>query len=414
MTCTTEVSKTVRMIETGAALQFFGAMLLLTSIGVIARLLVLKHMSQSVTKVIPLNDLRPAQLAYLMREGDMSHTMIVLAVDLVQRSVKSVGSESALALEPYEKAVWGSVKDFTKQWAQQKVESVVSLKPTHNPIELLVRFRALKAFVTGPLRRVLQDLLKDPRHIRRYFSIAGIGRLAVELYAAGYKDKVEKELKGGLLQDGFLVPQKQRHTHAIGLLIIIPLLLIAVIAASMILLSKLGLAVVMLMLMALVCAAVIKGLLALPGFIPVVEEISQVVSELSRENWRFRVLRMVFRSARLLLLLWGIALTGILFSIDILIAKTLFSLDPLATFVILSGLTALSLLLIQLLMDAYSVALRQQPTLHAQQQIERTRNQLATVSPIGTLKELLADPDYDETFSRIVAVYGIETLWLLG
>jgi hypothetical protein len=408
------VSKTVLMIESGAAFQFFGAMLLLTSTGVIARLLVLKHMSQSVTKASHISDLRPAQLAYLLREGDMSHTMIVLAVDLVQRSVKSVGSENALALEPYEKAVWGNVKDFTKQWAQQKVETVVSLKPTRNPLEWMVRFRALKAFVTGPLRRILHDLLKDPRQIRRYFSFAGIGRLAVELYAAGYKDKVEKELKSGLLQEGFLVTEKQRHTHALGLIAIIPLMIAGAVATSMWLLPKLGLSVLVLILMSLVCAAVIKGLLAIPGFIPIVEEISQVVSELSRESWRFRALRMLFRGAGFLLLLWGIALTGLLFLIDILIAKTLFSLEPLSTFAILSGLTALSVLVVQLILDAYSVALREQPTLQAQKQIDSTRAQLASVSPIGTLKELLTDPDYDETFSKIVAVYGIETLWLLG
>ena len=35
--------------------------------------------------------LRPAELAYLYREGDMSHTMLVLVVDLIQRLLKSRG-----------------------------------------------------------------------------------------------------------------------------------------------------------------------------------------------------------------------------------------------------------------------------------------------------------------------------------
>jgi len=123
--------------------------------------------------------LRPAELAYLAHDGDMGHTMVVLVVDLIQRVIKSRGEEE-LILQPYEKVIIANVKEFVKKWATDKVGEFVPPKhELRNPMQWLIRIRAIKTFFGGTLRQFVRDFVKDPLHIRKYFSWSGIARFTV-------------------------------------------------------------------------------------------------------------------------------------------------------------------------------------------------------------------------------------------
>jgi hypothetical protein len=50
----------------------------------------------------------------------------------------------------------------------------------------------------------------------------------------------------------------------------------------------------------------------------------------------------------------------------------------------------------------------------AQLIVKRTHERVAAASPLTTLKNMLTDPNYDPLFSEVLAIYGIETLWLLS
>ena len=51
---------------------------------------------------------------------------------------------------------------------------------------ILRRLNALKVFFTRTLAKFIHDIIQDPRRIRRYFTVAGVARIVIDLSAAGY------------------------------------------------------------------------------------------------------------------------------------------------------------------------------------------------------------------------------------
>ena len=70
-------------------------------------------------------NLRPAEIAFLVRKGDTTHALIVLAADLMQRSLKKSDDLSFLDnLTEYEKNMWTISKKAVTNWAQKKSKKV--------------------------------------------------------------------------------------------------------------------------------------------------------------------------------------------------------------------------------------------------------------------------------------------------
>jgi hypothetical protein len=396
---------------TGDILLLAGMMVMLAALGEGARRALLQQMRGQSPAVQATTPLAPAEMAYLLRDGDMSHTLIVMSVDMIQRVVKSQTSSSLPTLRPYEKQVWLSVKEFLKQLAEQKAGHLVPVTNIKNPVQWAVRFNAIKRFFGENLRTLVTEVIKDPRHIRKYFSIAGVARLAVQLYTSSVRGAVERELRDELLKAGLLVTEARRRKYAALIMLLIPGMVAGSLAASAfthvsvpLLLAVLG--------MGALNAAILQVVGALPGFVPTYEEFAKVSAELKRSSARLTAVRTVLRAGKVIIYAVLAVLAFVLLAAEL--AFTAFVLNTPGAMPLLIAATLLGTVVVLCIRDWHGLAWTEQPTILAQSRMAEAKETLAKTSPLGSLTALMGDPDYDPTFSQLVAYYGIETLWLLS
>ncbi len=409
------------MYESGTVLQFCGLTLIAVALFAAIRLILFRQILEGSMSLQPWQQkepasLKPPELAYLLRAGDMSHTMIVLAVDLIQRSLKSQASDnSGLKLEPYEDLIWSDVKDFTRHWAQQKIAQVIPLSRPQGFLGWLVGIKAVKTFLTETLLRTIRELLKDPRHLRKYFSAAGVARLAMDLYASGYKDIIESNLKQELLSRGLIVEESRRTTFSSIFSLFAAASLLSFCGLSLLLPLRYNqLALVALLTMGFLNAALIRAVRFVPSLLPAYEEFRQVIFEIERNSFRFSVFRTTFRLANFMLLSLLLALLGMGVLVELTISKLILAVPEVASAGLIASFTCAGLLFIQLLLDSHNLRWHEFPTGRALGAVKCAKCKIAARSPIQCLRQVLTDPEYDPTFSEVVAIYGIETLWLLS
>lgn len=359
--------------------------------------------------------LAPAELAYLVRDGDMTHTLLVLSVDLVQRAVKSRGQTDTLALKPYEREVWGSVKEFAKRWADEKVGEVIPIKQVKDPMAWLIRLNAIKTFVGGTLRNFIRDFIKDPLHIRKYFSWTGIARLAVQLYASTAREKVEVALKSQLTANYLLIDIARRKNFAAGIAGILLIGSIAfavavVVIAPEVQQSKLIAAAVM----GLINAATIKFVLWAPSLIPSYDEFLRIAAEIARTDVRMQLVRTFLRFAKVISFVVVSLLSVLLVGIELAFDFNVLRLPAPAAFALVACMTLFGFLVMQLLLDIHALLTREYASARAVNLINDSHRRVETESPLASLQSVFLTPEYDAKLSEIVAIYGIETLWLLS
>ena len=399
---------------------FFGSVLLCTAVAGALRAALLASCrraggKQSLPPDPVEHELPPAELAYLLRDGDMSHTMIVLVVDLVQRAVKAQSDTQPLALRPYERQVWTNVTEFVKRWAHQKVNEVIPIKAPKNPIQWFIRARALKTFVGETLRTFVKEVVKDPRHLKRYFSIGGIARLAVELYTSTARQGVETELRKELLARGLLIAESRRKSCATQIAVLIPALVAAVIVTNPNFIATISPpAFIAFAFMGLLNGFILQLLIAIPGFIPSYDEFAKVAAELARQGFRLTLVRTVLRLSKIVVVVIGIVLSLILLTVELGANALLFHLEGFHALALIVPLTIMSVFIFRLMLDVHHLLVNETPSAGAQQMLRHTQARLAEASPLSSFGKVLSDPEYDATFSELVALYGIETLWLLS
>jgi hypothetical protein len=369
----------------------------------------------SLPSVIVEQPLRPAELAYLSHDGDMGHTMVVLVVDLIQRVIKSRGEEE-LQLEPYERVIIANVKDFVKKWATEKVGEIVPPKhQLRNPVQWFIRIRAIKTFFGGTLRQFVRDFVKDPLHIRKYFSWSGIARFTVTLLTSNARGAVESSMQSQLLQRNLLVPPQRRQKFAYSILFLIPLMVAAAFLLQQYFFPSGKLInVCIIFAMGLLNAAGLRAVISLPSLIPSYDEFSKIAAELPRAGLRMALIKNALRFSRLLVGWLTVVSSVILLAIEFGIDTALLRMTPAEALPLLIAGTLLSLPAVQAILDFHSLSTRDHASSAAEHLIETSNREVSNLSPLSSLKEMLTDPEYDPVFSRILAVYGVETLWLLG
>lgn len=386
-----------------------GIIILVAVLGIAARRL-LWHQMRS-TRQTPSRTLAPAELAYLLRDGDMPHTLVVMSVDLIQRQIKAGDPDSTPALRSYEKQVWTSVKEFLKQFAQQKAGHLIPMDDLKNPVKWAVRFSALKKFIGENLRSFVADLIQDPRHIKKYFSLAGVARLALHFYTSSVRIAVQRELRQELLQEGFLVTEQRRKQFALMIAALIPAMVASVLLIAFALQFQPFALVPVAMVAGLINAIVVRLLIELPGFIPTFDEFAKVAAELHRGGLRLTVVRTILKAARVII---GIAIalaSALLLLGDTALFGFLFQTNPM--FVLVAE-TVLGFSIVACALDYHSLTFRDHASEAGELQMQQRRAEISRLRPLDTYRHVLSDPAYDPTLSQLVAVYGIETLWLLS
>lgn len=355
--------------------------------------------------------LRPAEIAFLIRGGDITHTLIVVTVDLIQRSIKSQESSFSDGLADYERNMWRIVSRSVKGWAMQKAHEKI-LAGAQNPVAAARRAVFLFNFVRNTLRGMIAEMIADPISLKKYFSPVGVFRIIADFTASGYKQAFQEELRKSLLHRGLLVPAATRNKIGGKFFVIGIIGVVATLVASFLFMPDGGVAFVA-WLAALFAGFLGRTLLAIRRLIPFYEELAVVAEQIRRKSFRLQIVKFVLRSVSAVLWLGLFLAVTVSLGTGYGIIKLL---DASAGINELCAITALAITqfaIADFIFNGVRLNIEECPTRLAKKQLEAMQKELEDVSPLDTFTKLLATPNYDPTFSKVLALYGVETLLIL-
>lgn len=358
-------------------------------------------------------ELRPAEIAYLIRGGDTTHALIVLAADLMQRALKRGDDMSFLnRLTDYEKNMWTVTKKALTDWAQQKAKKTI-LGDARSPIQIAKRLSFLYRFITSSLSTMIKDSINDPKRLRKYFSAQGLWRIIADFTSAGYRQAFEKEIRETLLSRGLLIETARRKRHA-SLLLTASILGFAGVFLVAALAFKTWYLALVLGTGSLVAAAIFRTVLIARQLLPFYEELAVVANQIERTSRRLNLVKFLLRSVDTLNWLVAILLGGIISVLVLTLAKLLY-LEGGGDLVLgYLGLFVANFACVDLLFKALDLSFNDQPSKIALQEIKLLKEDLKEIKPLNSFKEYLDSQVYNPKFSRLIAVYGIETLFILA
>lgn len=387
----------------------------LTATMVVARWLLERAASGAGQAVSGSTDkLRPAELSYLLRAGDMSNVAVVLCFDLLHRAAKArlTGIE-AVELADYERNAWQRAKEYVKGWTEGQIDKVVPDFSREGLAQVTGKVSKIYRFATGTARSFVVEVIADPKKLRRYISFAGVARFAADLASAGYQQVIQQELSADLLSRGLLVPVERRKQWAVRYKIAAVIGLLSTLLVAYQTLPDQRFAVAC-MLFGAVNAFLAGIFLFVKDLLPVYGELKDVFAHLKRSGWRVRALRWLVRL--LTVAAWS-TLTLILLVVlllECLAIKFGLGVLPGQSAVAILLLTGNSFFVIGMFGDADRLEKRPLASGVAARLIGRQRKLLSEVSPLESFKSLLSQAEYNPEFSELLALYGIETLWLLA
>jgi hypothetical protein len=401
---------------------FFCVAMLLTAVfSYAARTALLLEMRKTdKAKIDPHKSLLPAELAYLMRPGDSSHCLIVMVVDLVQKGLKRnfESVEHEVLVARYEKLIWDRVSAYIKDWSTQKAHELVPELKTKNPIIIVRGFWKLRAWFTKTLSATIGDLIKDPLSIRKYFSPAGITKVFVSIVTAGLREQVAGELRVSLLEKGLLVDAQRRSNFA-NLFVLGGF--IHLIVASLIFTHYSEVrhweAIAAFAFFAFFNGIFLRFMAFLPIFVPFYEEFSNVLDSVKRQGVRVAIMQGLLRLLRSVYFSAVCAIVAVIMVMQALVFGLVFHFHASNWWLNLFGIVCLSvnvILIADMFFLAHQVRNNDQATSYGQKQVQKHHKELKDLSLIQAFQKTLAEPGYNEQLSDIVAIYGIETLFLIA
>jgi hypothetical protein len=371
--------------------------------------------------------LLPVELAYLIRPSDSVHCLIVLAVDLLQKGIKEPAAASgeapaAASGEPptrhYEKAAVASITAYIKDWTLLQAQSLVPELVEGNPIKIARGFWRLRQWLFDGFKNLQADLIKDPRNLKRYFAPAGIMRILLTLIGAGVREPLMRDLQNTLLERGLMLSVVARQRFAGYLSALAGASLLSTAVLSFYLSPVQNWVIVFLAALASFLNGVVLRLAAeLPAFLPFYEEVALTLSSIGRKSIRVTILRGVLTFLRSV---FWFALGSTAAVIAVLQALALAFLFPAAGVHWLDCFCAIVSLTVSFIVaaDVFFLSLRvsntEQKSRAGEQLLKRYQSKMRHISPITAFSAALTEKSYTEELADIVALYGIETLFLLA
>ncbi|HEY9677367.1 MAG TPA: hypothetical protein V6C76_05135 [Drouetiella sp.] len=369
--------------------------------------------SPSISRRYDTNRLRPAEIAYLSSNGDISHTLLVLGADLIQRALKSRFPDGNVPpLAPYEVRMWGLAKETVADWAQGRLEKHLPGDIKKDPIEYVRRVSKIYNFIVHTARHFVTKLIQDPRQIRRYFKLSAVATLIADFSTAGYKAAFEAELRNNLRARGLIVPQSRKQSYArhytitaVAAIILIAALIFALVQPWPLAAGLIG--------MCFLSAAILRVILLVLNSIPYISEIAEVIGHIQRQSWRLQALRLAIRVVTALtytlLFIGFLAMSGIAFAI----LTFGFHHSHILFLGLYVFLTMSFIVPIQIYVDGWQLKIEEMPTTTGEKLLSNVRQELKDASPLDSFREVLSTTEYVPTFSELLALYGIETLLIL-
>ncbi len=358
-------------------------------------------------------ELRPCEIAYLVRGGDATHALIVLAADLMQRAIRSQPDTRFVdGLCLYEKRMWRIVVDSVKHWTTKKAKETI-LGNSTNPLKVFKRLAFIYRYLSSSLPAFVSETIKDPKRIKKYFSTAGLLRIVSDFASSGYRQAFEQELRQSLLSRGLLVQEKQRQKTGrwlIGAGVVGAIATFAV-ASLFIPNHMVGL---IIWIVTIINALVARSLLAARQFIPLYEELAVVTRRIQRKSFRLSVVRFVLNS--ITWLLWAVFLicTVLTTSIGLLFISLLHVPVNASLFLTIGAFLLTNFAVVDVIFQAGRMILQECPSPKAEMELARLREDLSDTRPYKAFQDFLQSEEYNPKLSRLLAIYGIETLFILA
>lgn len=355
-------------------------------------------------------DLAPAEIAYLLRGGDVTHTLIVVAVDLLQRNLKSANQE---LLAPYEKNMWEIVTRSAKEWAMQKTQETV-MAGAKTPLQITRRVMFLYTFIRRSLKSVVSDTIADPRKLKRYFSPHGLLRILADFTSAGYKQAFQEEIRKDLLARGLLIPEAKRvKTGQIFFVVALVGLALAFAASIICTKGSNSWAGAVTFVIAMSAGFLARLALSLREMLPLYEELALVAEKVDRKSRRLQVLKFFLRSINVLFWILLFLVIAIVLGIGFGTLHIFQLSTGWNSFFELVALTVTNFVIADFVFEGWKLQIEERPTPEAEKQLLEMQKSFSEKSPLESFKDVLASADYDPTFSRLLALYGVETLFVL-
>jgi len=304
--------------------------------------------------------------------------LIVLAADLTQRALRKEADLSfTQGLTDYERRMWQIVSLSVKSWATKTAKDKV-LGDSRDPVKIAKRLYVIYNFVRFSLGKVVSDLLRDPKQLKKYFSYAGFIRILADFGAAGYKVKFEEELHRSLLRRGLLVPEQKRLSVSrwfwiAGLAGLLSSAIITVLySASM---------PVAWATFVTACFAAFAGrtILSLRQFIPLYEELGIVVDQIERKSFRLAVVRNLLRSVNVIVWLATTGAVLLLSLIGLGIVRLVYPAAGSAEIFSWIGVFASNYVVADLMFEGLRLSVEQYPTGKALKQLKQLKKNLRVV-----------------------------------
>jgi len=391
-------------------------------------------------------DLAPVEIAYLSQDGDTMFALLVLVFDMLHRESKArlaalnwrgtgelalerstdptldqeANLDQELKLDPlilhagshYEERLKAVIKQSVTNWGEKKVQNMTGMiNIKKDPVAFVRKLPFLYKILSAALRGTAQEILKDPRHIRKYISKTGLMRIVAEIGASGYKESFERELKEELLRKGLLLEDQPRHELARSYFLcfaVAELALIALILRSVP--SHLHGGIIFLV--AACTAFAVKVAIGARSFIPLYDDLSEVLKHAPRHNFRTAALSAFLKLVNFILN----ALSVIVFMSWLLTGSLILyfthTVSDTTTYLMLLTMMVAQYLSSGFLFEGYRLSLHQSASPRAVRHIKQLKARYRN-SSIDALKSVLTDGQYTSEMSYLLAIYGLETLFFI-
>lgn len=380
-------------------------------------------------------DLEPVEIAYLSRNGDTTFALSILVFDMLHKEVKSrlnnsgdplliatassSASSSALPVLPaasattsyFETRLQEIIKSSLKNWGEKTIDAA-GLNYKKDPIGFIRRLPILYRFLSNALKGTAKEILNDPRQLSRYISKTGLMRILAQIGSSGLKQEFEVELQAELLAKGLLLEPKPRQKLAtiysvcfvIAQIIFVTLLLLAIPNHTHALIIFAASA---------LTACTVKAAIGARSFIPLYEDLCEVLNHATRRNFRITALQYFIHLVNAILNGLSIFAFFILLLMGSLVLYLTQTVDSPATYLMLLSMMLAQYIAAGYLLEAYRLSLSECSSPLAQRHLKLLKTRYRSSSSIDALKSVLLSTEYDAELSYLLSIYGIETLFFI-
>lgn len=380
-------------------------------------------------------DLAPVEIAYLSRNGDTTFALSILVFDMLHREVKSrlnSSSEPMLAsasstsssssklpaIAPttvgatyYEIRLREIIRSSLKNWGAKTLDAA-GLNYKKDPIGFIRRLPLLYIFLSKALKGTAKEILTDPRQLSKYISKTGLMRILAQIGSSGLRQEFEEGLRGELLAKGLLLEPQPRQKLA-------TIYSICFIAAQIMFVTLLLLAIpnhahaLIIFIVSALTACSVKAAIGARSFIPLYEDLCEVLNHATRRNFRIAMLQFFIHLVNIILNGLSIFVFFILLLMGSLVLYLTKTVDTPATYLMLLSMMLAQYIAAGYLLEAYRLSLSECSSPLAQRHIKLLKLRYRSSSSIDALKSVLLSTEYDSELSYLLSIYGIETLFFI-